>query len=277
MQENNVINYITLLEKYFVDNNEESLLKNVLELETILQNSLNDIVTQLDTITFEDELYEDLISKMNILDGLINTIKEFTNNLNTFIINEDESITQDNIDDMLYNLLDKLDTIELNTPISDEDLQDLKDIASTVIKPIELPQKKKTVKQNRTLKNKYKNKFIYITKDAVKDLFSKVSSDYIVNADKLFEEYLVSNNILPENITTNTYSNFKKSLLTDRTYITTNIEFISISDNIIYYSVPPPNDAKFYKRELGLIESNIKYGGEEEIKKNKIYLDVMIM
>jgi hypothetical protein len=267
MQENNVINYITLLEKYFVDNNEESLLKNVLELETILQNSLNDIVTQLDTITSEDELYEDLISKMNTLDDLINTIKDFTNNLNTFIINEDESITQDNIDDMLYNLLDKLDTIELNTPISDEDLQDLKDIASTVIKPIELPQKKKTVKQNRTLKDKYKNKFIYITKDAVKDLFSKVSSDYIVNADKLFEEYLVSNNILPENITTNTYSNFKKLLPKDRTYITTNIEFISISDNIIYYSVPPPNDAKFYKRELGLIESNIKYGGEEEIKK----------
>ena len=267
MQENNVINYITLLEKYFVDNNEESLLKNVLELETILQNSLNDIVTQLDTITSEDELYEDLISKMNTLDDLINTIKDFTNNLNTFIINEDESITQDNIDDMLYNLLDKLDTIELNTPISDEDLQDLKDIASTVIKPIELPQKKKTVKQNRTLKNKYKNKFIYITKDAVKDLFSKVSSDYIVNTDKLFEEYLVSNNILPENITTNTYSNFKKLLPKDRTYITTNIEFISISDNIIYYSVPPPNDAKFYKRELGLIESNIEYGGEEEIKK----------
>ena len=267
MQEDNNIDYKALLESYFIDSNEENLLKNLLEFETILQNTIDNIVTRLDTINPEDELYEDLLSKMNILNDLINTIKDFTNNLETFINNEDENITQYDIEDMLDNLLDKLDIIEHNIPISDEDLQDLKDIASTVIKPIELPQKKKTVKQNRTLKNKYKNKFIYITKDAVKDLFSKVSSDYIVNADKLFEEYLVSNNILPENITTNTYSNFKKSLLTDRTYITTNIKFIPISDNIIYYSVPPPNDAKFYKRELGLIEMNLKFGDEEEIKK----------
>jgi hypothetical protein len=134
MQEDNVIDYKVLLEKYIEDNNEESLLENLVELETILQNSLDDIVTQLDNINPEDELYAELTSKMETLDDLITTIKKFTSNLETFIVNEDETIVQEDIDIMLDDLLDKLDVIELNTPISDENLQDLKDIADTVVK-----------------------------------------------------------------------------------------------------------------------------------------------